>query len=120
MRRVEFDAAFTFLYSPRSGTPAAEMKEQLPAEVKKERLRRLMDLQNEISLRSNQKLLGKVVEVLVEGESKTNEDKLTGRTRTNELAVFPGPKNLEGKLVPVRIVEAGTWTLTGELISFEA
>ncbi len=120
VRQVEFDAAFTFLYSPRSGTPAAEMQEQLSAEVKKDRLSRLMDLQNEISLRSNQKLLGKVVEVLVEGESKTNKDKLSGRTRTNELVVFPGPKTLEGKLVPVKIVEAGTWTLEGELISFQA
>ncbi len=120
VQKVEFDAAYTFLYSPRSGTPAAEMQEQLSAEVKKDRLRRLMDLQNEISLRSNQKLLGKVVEVLVEGESKTDKDKLSGRTRTNELVVFPGPKSLQGKLVPVKIVEAGTWTLVGELVSFQA
>lgn len=120
VRKVEFNAAFTFLYSPRSGTPAAKMTEQLSAEVKKERLTRLMNVQNEISLQSNQKLLGKVVEVLVEGESKTNKDKLTGRTRTNELLVFPGPANLHGKLVPVKLTKAGTWTLEGELVSFQA
>lgn len=120
VKTVEFDAAFTFLYSPRSGTPAAKMSEQLDIEVKKERLNRLMELQNSISLAANQKLLGKTVEILVEGESKTNKDKLTGRTRTNELVVFSGPLDLTGKLVPVRIVEAGTWTLDGELIGFQA
>ncbi len=120
LQRVEFDAAFTFLYSPRSGTPAAKMAEQLSAEVKKDRLQRLMTLQNEISLRQNQKLLGKVVEVLVEGESKTNKEKLTGRTRANELVVFAGPKNLAGQLIPVKIIEAGTWTLEGELVGFQA
>ncbi|HEX3015657.1 MAG TPA: tRNA (N6-isopentenyl adenosine(37)-C2)-methylthiotransferase MiaB, partial [Desulfobacteria bacterium] len=61
LRKVEFDSAYTFMYSPRSGTPAATMTEQLPAEVKKARLQQLMELQNAISLRSNQKLLGKVV-----------------------------------------------------------
>jgi len=120
VQRVEFDAAFTFLYSPRSGTPAATLSGQLAPEVKKERLSRLMEAQNAISLKSNQKLLGKVVEVLVEGESKTNKDKLTGRSRTNELLVFPGLGGLEGKLIPVKIIKAGTWTLEGELMGFQA
>ncbi|HWJ02768.1 MAG TPA: MiaB/RimO family radical SAM methylthiotransferase, partial [Verrucomicrobiae bacterium] len=120
VKRVEFNAAFTFLYSPRSGTPAATMEEQVDPEVKRERLSRLMEAQNQISLKGNQKLLGKVVEVLVEGESKTNPEKMAGRTRTNELVVFAGTKNLTGKLVPVKITQAGTWTLEGELVSFQA
>lgn len=119
LTEVEFDMAYTFIYSPRSGTPAAKMEEQLSAEVKKQRLQRLMLVQNEISFRRNQALLGKVLEVLVEGESKNNKEKLTGRTRTNGLVVFPGPKSLEGQLVSVKIVEAGTWTLEGELAGIQ-
>jgi tRNA-2-methylthio-N6-dimethylallyladenosine synthase len=78
-----------------------------------------MLVQNEISFRRNQALLGKVLEVLVEGESKNNKEKLTGRTRSNGLVVFPGPKSLEGQLVSVKIVEAGTWTLEGELVGIQ-
>ncbi|SMO55963.1 tRNA (N6-isopentenyl adenosine(37)-C2)-methylthiotransferase MiaB [Melghirimyces algeriensis] len=114
MKEVEFDSAFTFIYSPREGTPAAKMKDNVPQEVKKERLHRLNRLQDEISRKKNESLQGKVVEVLVEGESKKDPDVLSGRTRTNKLVNFYGPKHLIGRFAHVRITEPRTWTLKGE------
>ncbi len=119
VREVEYDSAFTFIYSPREGTPAAKMKDDIPMEVKKERLQRLNDLQNEISRKKNEALRGKVVEVLVEGESKKNPNVLSGRTRTNKLVNFTGPKHLIGKFVHVRIDEPQTWTLKGVWVDQE-
>ena len=71
LKEIRYDAAYTFLYSKRSGTPAATMENQVSQELKKERLHKLMDAQNEISLEINQSLLNKTVEVMVEGPSKT-------------------------------------------------
>ncbi|TCS93801.1 tRNA (N6-isopentenyl adenosine(37)-C2)-methylthiotransferase MiaB [Hazenella coriacea] len=119
MREMEYDSAFTFIYSPREGTPAAKMKDDVPMEVKKERLQRLNDLQNEISRKKNEELRGKIVEVLVEGESKKNSEVLSGRTRTNKLVNFMGPKHLIGKFVYVRIDEPQTWTLKGVWVDQE-
>jgi tRNA-2-methylthio-N6-dimethylallyladenosine synthase len=115
-REVEFDSAYTFIYSPREGTPAAKMVDNVPMEVKKERLHRLNALVNEISARKMKEYEGKVVEVLVEGESKNNPDVLAGYTRKNKLVNFTGPKSAIGKLVKVRITEAKTWTLNGEMV----
>jgi tRNA-2-methylthio-N6-dimethylallyladenosine synthase len=117
VREVEYDAAFTFIYSPRDGTPAAEMEDNVPVGVKKQRLQRLMDLQNEISLGRNQELKGQVVEVLVEGESKNNPEVLSGRTRSNKLVNFAGSHDMIGKLVDVKITHPQTWTLKGEAVS---
>ncbi|MDQ0337346.1 tRNA-2-methylthio-N6-dimethylallyladenosine synthase [Caldalkalibacillus uzonensis] len=116
VKEVEFDSAFTFIYSPRHGTPAAQLEDNVPEEVKKERLYRLNALQNEISRRKNEALRGHVVEVLVEGESKNNPDILAGRTRTNKLVNFKGSKDSIGKLVYVKITEPQTWTLKGEQV----
>jgi tRNA-2-methylthio-N6-dimethylallyladenosine synthase len=116
LHEAEFDAAYTFLYSSRSGTPAAKMPNQVPVEIKKERLQQLMDIQNDISLRINKRLVGKIEEILVEGNSKTSDQTLTGRTRTNKIVNFPGEINLAGELVRVRITEAKTWHLEGEMI----
>ncbi|STO11815.1 (Dimethylallyl)adenosine tRNA methylthiotransferase MiaB [[Flavobacterium] thermophilum] len=116
-REVEFDSAYTFIYSPREGTPAANMKDNVPMEVKKERLKRLNDLVQEIAAKKMKQYEGQVVEVLVEGESKTNPDVLAGYTRKNKLVHFTGPKSLIGQLVNVRITQAKTWTLTGELVN---
>ncbi|WP_156274911.1 tRNA (N6-isopentenyl adenosine(37)-C2)-methylthiotransferase MiaB [Neomoorella glycerini] len=113
--RVQFDNAFTFMYSPRKGTVAATLPGQLPLEVKKERLKRLMELQNQISLAKNEALVGQEIEVLVEGPSKTDPSRLSGRTRTNKLVIFPGDQNLTGKLVNVRLTQAQTWLLKGEI-----
>lgn len=115
-REVGFETAYTFIYSPREGTPAAKMKDNVPMEVKKERLQRLNDLVNELSREAMKKYEGKVVEVLVEGESKNNPEVLAGYTRHNKLVNFRGPKSAIGQLVKVKVVEAKTWTLDGEMI----
>ena len=120
VREVEYDSAFTFIYSPREGTPAARMEDDVPHEVKKERLLRLNRLQDEISRRKNEELRGQVVEVLVEGESKKNPEILSGRTRTNKLVNFRGPKRLIGEFVQVRISEPLTYTLKGEWVEAES
>lgn len=116
VEEVRFDNAYTFIYSPRAGTPAARFREQVPEAVQKERLQRLMDLQNRISRESNEKMKGQVVKVLVEGESKTNSNILQGRTATNKLVLFQGTKDLAGRLVDVLITEPQTWILKGELL----
>jgi tRNA-2-methylthio-N6-dimethylallyladenosine synthase len=116
IEEAQFDVAYTFLYSTRSGTPAAEMPDQVPMEIKKERLQELMKLQNAISLRINESLLGKTEEILVEGTSKTSGKTMTGRTRTNKIVNFPGDMSMAGKIIPVKIIKAKTWHLEGERI----
>jgi tRNA-2-methylthio-N6-dimethylallyladenosine synthase len=117
MKEIRFDAAFTFLYSKRSGTKAAEYPEQVPPQVKKARLKELMDVQNEISLSINKKLENQVLEVLVEGTSKNDENKLMGRTRTNKIVLWEkaGTEQL-GQLVNIKILTAQTWLLKGEIV----
>ncbi|KGG80262.1 (dimethylallyl)adenosine tRNA methylthiotransferase [Caloranaerobacter azorensis H53214] len=117
VKKVRFDSAFTFLYSIRKGTPAAEMENQVPDDIKHKRFQRLLDTIYPISLEINQELKDKVVEVLVEEISKTDKTKVTGRTRTNKVVHFPGDKTLIGKLVKVKITNPKTWTLEGELIN---
>lgn len=115
-REVGYDAAYTFIYSPREGTPAAKMKDNVPMEVKKERLQRLNALVNEFSAKKMKEMDGQIVEVLVEGESKNNPDVLAGYTRKNKLVNFIGPKSAIGQLVKVKINEAKTWSLNGEMV----
>jgi tRNA-2-methylthio-N6-dimethylallyladenosine synthase len=111
---VGYDAAYTFAYSPRSGTPAARMAGQPPTAVKKERLQALMELQNRISLALNGKLVGSVQEVMVEGVSAKDKNNLSGRTRTNKIVVFPGDRPIAaGDTVKVKITAAQTWILRG-------
>ncbi len=116
VREVGFDSAFTFIYSPREGTPAADMEDNVPLQVKKERLYRLNNVLNEFSKASNEKLKGQTLEVLVEGESKNNPNVLAGRTRTNKLVHFEGPKELIGKFVQVKITETPTFYIKGEWV----
>jgi tRNA-2-methylthio-N6-dimethylallyladenosine synthase len=116
VREVEFDSAFTFIYSPREGTPAAVMEDNVPYEVKKERLQRLNDLMAELSRKSNEKLRGQIVEVLVEGASKNNPNVMSGRTRTNKLVHFNGSPELVGTFAEVKVTEPQTWFLKGELV----
>ena len=85
VKEVGFDAAYTFIYSKRSGTPAAKMEGQVPLDVKKARLNRLMAVQNENSLKRNEEMVGKTYEVLAEGPSANNPNVWSGRTRTNKL-----------------------------------
>lgn len=116
LKEIRYDAAYTFLYSKRSGTPAAKMENQVPQELKKERLHKLMEVQNEISLAINEKLAGETVEVLVEGPSKTDENVYTGHTRTNKIVLWPHQDEQVGDLVNVKITHPQTWVLKGELV----
>ncbi|MEW6546634.1 MAG: tRNA (N6-isopentenyl adenosine(37)-C2)-methylthiotransferase MiaB [Bacillota bacterium] len=119
VRKARFDAAFTFMFSPRRGTPAASMPGQLPVAEKKRRLQELNRIQNSISLEKNRELLGMDVEVLVEGVSERDPRQLTGRTRTGKVTVFPGPPEWAGKMVVVRVERALTWTLHGRPVGGE-
>jgi len=116
VEKVRYDSAYTFLYSKRTGTPAAKKNNQVPEEVKKHRFDRLLEVQNRISKEINNQLLGAEVEVLVEDLSKNNPEAYTGRTRTNKVVNFKGSRDLVGKIVKVKIEKAQTWSLEGRLI----
>lgn len=114
LEAVEFDSIFLFKYSPRPDTPAAEMPNQVPEEVKQNRFQRTLDLQSGISQRRNERLLGCAVEVLVEGKSKKDPSMLTGRSRSNKLVHFPAESGLSmGKLIDITITRAKLHTLEG-------
>jgi len=115
VEKARYDSAFTFIFSPREGTPAARMRDQVPAPVKAGRFDRLVKLQNEISLEKNMELAGRDIEVFVEGVSKKNGEVLTARTRTNKVVNFAGSKDLIHSEAIVRIAEAHTWSMIGEL-----
>lgn len=116
MKEVEFDNAFIFKYSPRTGTPAFDLGDNVSLEVKKERNNALLALQDEICEKRNGELKGKDVQVLVEGHSKSNKNMLMGRTRTNRIVVFEGADSLIGTLVDVCIQRVTTYTLYGETL----
>lgn len=117
MATVRFDAAFTFLYSKRSGTPADKMAEQIPEPIKKERLARLMSLQNSISYDANQAWLGKVVVVLCDGPSKTDSTVYAGRTSQNRIVHWQRQSHDEpGLLKKIRIDAAQTFLLKGTVV----
>ncbi|MFT9598825.1 tRNA (N6-isopentenyl adenosine(37)-C2)-methylthiotransferase MiaB [Mesobacillus sp.] len=116
VREVGYESAYTFIYSPREGTPAAKMQDNVPMEVKKARLQRLNALVNEQSAQSMKKYQDQIVEVLVEGESKNNPDVLAGYTSKLKLVNFVGPKTAIGKIVKVKITDAKTWSLNGEMV----
>lgn len=116
VEEVGFEAAYTFIYSPREGTPAARKKDDVPEEVKKQRLYRLNELVNKQSAASMKDYAGKKVKVLVEGESKKDPDVLAGYTEKNKLVNFKGPKSSIGKIVEVEITETKTWSLNGVMV----
>ena len=114
VKEVEYDSAFTFIYSRRKYTPADMMLNQVDDAVKHERFNRLIESVNEICARKNLEYEGKCVEVLVEGISKNDDTKLMGRTRTGKLVNFTGSKDSIGKLVNVKITKAASFSLKGE------
>lgn len=117
VRSVRFDGAFTFIFSPRKGTSAARSKDQIPPAEKSERLQRLVELQSGITREKNRKLLGQVVEVLLEDHAEDPKHTLKGRTRTNKV-VFAGAGDAEpGDLANVKIQETGTWYLKGQVVT---
>ena len=116
IKEIRYDQAYTFIYSKRSGTPAAEMDNQVDDAVKHERLNKLMELQNSISLSINEQLVGRSLEVMVEGPSHTDETVWNGRTDTNKLVLWKHTgEEKPGDLVTVRIQQAQTWILKGTL-----
>lgn len=115
LKEIRYDAAYTFIYSKRSGTPAAEMENQVPEDVKKARLQKLMEVQNEISLEINKSLQGKTLEVMVEGPSKNDESVWMGHTRSNKIVLFPHGEERDGDFVQVKITSPQTWVLKGEV-----
>ncbi|MBP5312102.1 MAG: tRNA (N6-isopentenyl adenosine(37)-C2)-methylthiotransferase MiaB [Clostridia bacterium] len=115
VEQVRYDQAYTFIYSRREGTPAAKYPDQVPEEIVKERFGRLLELQNRISREISEGYLGKTVEVLCEGFSKTNLSRYTGRTDGNKIVNFTSPENVTGRLVNVKIESIQTWSLEGSV-----
>lgn len=111
----KFDGAYTFIFSPREGTAAARMEDKISMEVKEKRLQELNNLVNKYSLESNQKLVGKIVEVLVNGISEKDNSKVYGYTETMKLVNIVGGNDLIGKIVPVKITDAKSFSLDGEI-----
>ncbi len=115
MKEVGYSSAYTFIYSPRIGTPAAKMK-QVDPEVTKERFLRLKAVVDDLTAKSSEEMLGKTIDVLVEGPSKKDPNKLSGYARNGKLIHFDGPAYLKGAIVPVKINASKTYSLHGELI----
>ena len=113
VEEIQFDNAFVFRYSPRRDTPAAEMPDQIDEHTKEQRNQDLLRVVNESMRRSGQRLVGRSVEVLCEGPSKTNPARLMGRTRTNKIVVFEGSEKLIGEIVDVRVQRANGFSLYG-------
>ena len=114
VNQVKYDLAYTFIFSPREGTPAAKMEDNTPMEEKKERLARLNELINKYALESNQKMLNKTYDVLILGESD-KDDKYMGYTDNMKLVNVKCDKELVGKIIPVKITGVKTWSLDGEV-----
>ncbi len=115
LRCARYDRIFSFIYSPRKGTPAAEMPDQIPDAVKNERFSRLVALQNEISFEKNQALLGKDVRVLCDGVSKNDPSVLEGRTEQDKIVIFKGDDSLTGQFVDLTVTRVETFNLYGEI-----
>ena len=114
LREAEFDQGFVFKYSGRRDTPAAQMPDPLPQVVKEERNQRLLELVNTTGARQHQKFVGRQVQILVEGPSKKNPSRLTGRTRCNKIVVFEGSERHHRQLMDVKVTRAGSFTLYGD------
>ncbi|OLN22723.1 tRNA (N6-isopentenyl adenosine(37)-C2)-methylthiotransferase MiaB [Domibacillus antri] len=118
-REVGFEMAYTYIYSPREGTPAAKMNDNVPMNVKKDRLQRLNALVNELSAEAMKPYKGQIVDVLIEGESKKNPDVLAGYTSKNKLVNVKAPKSAIGKIIPVKIIETKSWSMDGEAVEIQ-
>ena len=113
--QVGYDSAFTFLYSVRQGTPAAKREDQVPEDIKHERFNRLVDIINQSSAEKNKAYIGKTLDVLVDGPSRSRSDIFEGRTDGFKLVNFKGYEGIEGQIAAVKITGANTFSLTGEL-----
>ena len=113
VKKVRYDSAYTYIYSRRVGTPADKMEDQIPEEIKVERIGRLIEIVNQILEEQNEKIVGTVQKV--EGESKTNKERLTGRTDGGKVVNFIGDKKYIGQIIDIKIVEQRKWYLEGEV-----
>jgi tRNA-2-methylthio-N6-dimethylallyladenosine synthase len=113
-REVQFDNAYIFKYSPRRDTPAADMPDQVPQSIREERNHRLLELVNEIAARKYDTFIGRQMQILVEGPSKKNAARFTGRTRCNKIVLFDGGERHRGQLMDVKIERTGSFTLYGD------
>ena len=113
-REVEFDNAYIFKYSQRRDTPAAAMPDQVPQKIREERNKRLLETVNEIAARKYKKFVGRQVQILVEGPSRKNPARMTGRTRCNKIVLFDGNDRHRGQLMDLKITRAGSFTLYGD------
>jgi len=113
-REVEFDQAYIFKYSQRRDTPAAALPDQVPQKVREERNQRLLEVINEIAKRKYHALVGRQMQILVEGPSRKNPVRMTGRTRCNKIVVFDGSERHRGQAMDVKITRAGSFTLYGD------
>ena len=116
LRKVEYDNIFSFIYSRREGTPAAKLDFVLTDEEIHKNFDRLLEVQNEISLKKNKEYVGRIERILVDGASKTNPDVLSGRCDSSKIVNFKGSDDLIGKYIDVKITEAHTWSLNGEVV----
>ncbi|MBR0028451.1 MAG: tRNA (N6-isopentenyl adenosine(37)-C2)-methylthiotransferase MiaB [Clostridia bacterium] len=116
LRKVEYDNIFSFIYSRREGTPAAKLDFVLTDKEIHKNFDRLLEVQNAISLKKNKEYVGRIERILVDGASKTNPDVLAGRCDSSKIVNFKGDESLIGKYIDVRITEAHTWSLNGELV----
>jgi tRNA-2-methylthio-N6-dimethylallyladenosine synthase len=117
IQKVRFDDLFSFKYSPRKGTRAAQFTEKVEEKVKQNRLSVLQEIQKEITLQKNQGWEGRVEEVLVEGRSRQSDQDVTGRTRSNKIVNVEGDLSWVGKLVPVRVNKASPHSLRGRIVN---
>ena len=115
VKKVNFEQVYMFIYSRRVGTLADKMEKQIPEEIKHERFNRLKELVEKQIEQNNQKYIGTIQEVLVEGKSKNNDQMLTARTNTNKVVIFEGKEELINKMIKVKIIEDGLWYLKGEV-----
>lgn len=120
LERVRFDSVFSFIFSRRPGTPAADMPDPATREQKQARFNRLLEVQDRISAEINKTYEGRICEVLVEGTSKTDSSMLAGRTDTGKIVNFPYNGAQPGDFVPVRISQSRTWSLMGEAVAADA
>lgn len=117
VKKSKFEGAYTFIYSKRKGTPAASYESDITEAEAKDRLHRLNELINEGFARGNKRFENKIVKVLVEGYSKTNNEVLSGHTENNKLVNLTGDESVIGKIVDVKITKAKTWSLEGHVVS---
>lgn len=114
---LKYDRSFSFIYSPRPGTPASYLPDDVPMEVKKERLQRLQDRLNQLTMEASRAMVGSVQRVLIEGPSRKDPHEMSGRTDNNRVVNFPASRDLMGQFVEVRITEALPNSLRGELVA---